>query len=300
MDPVDFALSTTKDIKISETRQVSLETFELGKNVSSYGLAAAPDGSVYASLTSNGIAKIANGRLTKFERKIGKNPYSLLMVGDDEVWFTDLGGRRVGRMRGNGTFEEITDLRKLPAAELCLGPDERIWVAAKSHLVRLTRTGERDDLRHPSSTAIAVGLGNRVCTIDDHYIYVVDEEDEWVRGKLPVGLNPSAMVRAPDDSLWITDMEHHLICNARHVSEGIAYRFSEEITPFMVAVDEDNSLWLPSRNGRSFLHVRPREGTATEYVVQADDADLTHVVIAADGSLWFTEVLRDRLARYRR
>ncbi|HEY0116035.1 MAG TPA: hypothetical protein VGB54_09970 [Allosphingosinicella sp.] len=301
MAPVDFIISSTKQIDIVNRREVTLERFDFGKKVEPWGIAPAPDGSLYVGLTTNQIARIAGGKISKFQRTVGNAPFFLLAVEGGDIWFADLGGHRVGRMSPGGIFDELFDLRKMAPAELCLGPDGKIWtvISNRSQLVRLTASGERSDLSHPNARAIATGLGGRIITVDDGYIWEIDEEDEWRRSKFPEGFSPAALVRTPDDSLWFTDFKRNLLCNVIHLREGIEYRFSEDIAPFRVAADADGSLWFPGREGGSFFNLRP-DGTATEYAVKGADAALMDVAIAADGSLWFTEPYRYRVARFAR
>lgn len=95
-----------------------------------FGVAAAPDGSVWATLQAgNSLVRIAaDGTMTEFEvPSRGASPTDVAVDPSGTVWFLEFRANRIGRFR-DGKFGEIdVPLERAALSGLAAAPDGSVW-----------------------------------------------------------------------------------------------------------------------------------------------------------------------------
>jgi virginiamycin B lyase len=182
---------------------------------------------------------------------------SFLTVGpDNNLWFTESTGGRIGKITVDGQITEfdLPDPNSWPNG-ITLGPDGNLWFT------------ERD--------------GNRIGVITP---------DRQLLHEFPI-MTPNSLLRGitvgPDGNLWFTEGLGQKI--GRITVDGTIKEFAlphGNGGPFVITLGPDGNLWFTENDGNRIGKITP-EGQVAEF-------DLPHpspVAIAAgrDGNLWFTE-----------
>jgi streptogramin lyase len=212
------------------------------------------------------------GVVTEFSEGIteGSQPTGIAAGPDGNLWFTEPGGNRVGRITPAGVVTEvsagITPGSFTPesfSAGIAAGPDGNLW---------FTEPG-----------------GNRVGRITPAGVVT-----EFSAG-ITEGSGPSGIAAGPDGNLWFTELSGNRI--GRITPAGVVTEFSEGIAPesfpFGIAAGPDGNLWFTEAIGNRIGRITPA-GVVTEF--SAGNGPFG-IAAGPDGNLWFTEFFGNRIGR---
>jgi streptogramin lyase len=195
----------------------------------------------------------------------GSAPAGITSGPDGNLWFTERGGNRIGKITPAGVITEFP----LPNAGsgpdgIVTGPDGNLWFT------------ERD--------------GNRIGTITP--LGVITEFP------LPnAGSGPAGITSGPDGNLWFTERDGNRIGNI--TTAGVITEFALPVTgsaPLGITAGPDGNLWFTESGGNRIGRITPA-GALAEFAIPAIGTAPSGITSAPDGNLWFTQAGNGRLGR---
>jgi streptogramin lyase len=252
--------------------------------------------------------------ITEFSQGIspGSQPKGIAAGPDGNLWFTEPGRDRIGRITPEG---EVTEFSAgiTPGSSprgIAAGPDGNLWFTqpGKDRIGRITPEGKVTEFsagitpRSQLANIAAGPDGNLWFTesIGDRIGRITPEGEvtEFSEG-ITAGGYPDGIAAGPDGNLWFTEFIGDRI--GRITPEGKVTEFSEGITatsqPKGIAAGPDGNLWFTEARGDRVARITP-EGVITEFSPGISaGAYPAGITAGPDGNLWFTETRRDRVGR---
>lgn len=232
----------------------------------------------------------------------GITPGSLLSAvtagPDGNLWFSEYGGDRVGRITTDGVVTEF------PVGDgpggLAVGSDGNIWFAElnANKIGRLTPAGVLTEF----SAGISAGARPQSVTLGpDGNIWFAEVNGNRV-GRITtdgtvtefsVGITPGSsvadIVAGPDGNLWFTENQGRI---GRITTAGVVTEFSTGITagswPAGITAGVDGALWFTETNAGQIGRITT-SGVVTEFGGLAAGASPYDIATGSDGNLWITE-----------
>jgi virginiamycin B lyase len=232
----------------------------------------------------------------------GSSPFGITVGPDDNIWFTEIGANKIGRLTRNGALTEWPVVGALGLRGICAGPDGRLWFACGSsdRIGRITTNGviRLFDIPHPpwpfrvpwaitpapdGTSLWFVGLGYRVSRITTGGAITTEYLHEN-------GRNFYGVTFGADNNLWYTDggWGQCAIHRRNSVSgEHIMYPIDPYAVPIGIARGPDDAVWFTEytlgKIGRFNV-----DGQLTEAEV-GDNLPWGITAGPGDGAMWFTE-----------
>ena len=190
-------------------------------------------------------------------------PFGITSGPNGNVWFSEQGGNKIGRITPSGTITEFP----LPTPEgnppvLALGPDGNVWFTEPivNKIGRITPTGTITEF--PTLTTQS---------------------------------SPQAIIAGPDGNLWLTDAGGGNKGNGqigRMTLSGTIVEFpilTWEGNPALITAGPDGNLWFTEPLINKIGRITP-SGTISEFPLPASTAKNNPIPITAgpDGNVWFT------------
>jgi streptogramin lyase len=277
---------------------------------------------VLSSLAWTAPAVAATGDVTEFSTGIspGAAPESITAGPDGNLWFTEPGVGKIGRITTSGVVTEFQypDAASDPTA-ITAGPDGNLWFTdpGTGWIGRITATGVIDEfpllgpyISH-SLPAIAAGPDGKLWVVDDdnHVIWRVTTSGVMTH----FATNPLATVHAiatgPDGNLWFPEEPAAAVGGliARVTPAGAIMELPGGVASANpserrgIATGPDGNLWFTERAGPRVIQVTP-SGHVTEFSagITPDGGVPTRpfgIAAGPDGNVWFTETGANQVAR---
>lgn len=258
-------------------------------------------------------------QITEFPLPPGSRPAYIAAGPEGNMWFTDGGANKIGRITLGGAVTEF-GAGITPNAELsgiALGPDGNMWFTERGghKLGRITSTG--------IVTEFSAGLSNNP---DIYGVTAGPGQDMWFTetfnsriGKIdpltglitefpvPAGVY-TKIVQAPDRNLWYVSVDKATI--SRMTPTGFVTQFgplpagdcSAEAPspcpyPESIAVGPEGSLWVGEAHGNALVRVTTA-GQISEYRNGlTPGAHVADLVAGPEGNMWFTEYQAGQVGR---
>ena len=263
------------------------------------------------ALAAPGAAGAAT--ITEFSAGItpGGAPWGIVTGPDGNLWFTQRGADRVGRITPAGVVTEFS-AGITPGSGprgIAAGPDGNLWFAEpdRNRVARITPAGVVTEFSAgitPGSSPSWIVAGpdgnlwfteftaNRVGRITPAGVVT-----EFSAGITP-GSGPRGIAAGPDGNLWFAESADRV---ARITPAGVVTEFSAGISPgsqpWEIATGPDGNLWFTERDADRVARITPA-GIVTEFSAGiSPGAGLRGVAAGPDGNLWFTEERGNRVAR---
>lgn len=240
----------------------------------------------------------------------GAQPHGISPGPDGNVWFTEYGGARIGRMTTSGTATEFSSGVLTNPVKIVEGNDGNLWFGYAASSKTLARIS-------PAGTVATVA------TLTDADLYGIvpgPDGNMWV-GELASGNNGNIVARVtdaggltefttgitagagvqtltlgPDGNFWFPENAGNRI--GRITPAGAAVEFSAGITagaqPFGIASGADGNLWFTEYAKNKIGRITPA-GTVTEF--GGAGTQPRNIVAGPDGNLWFNDDSGGELGR---
>ena len=201
--------------------------------------------------------------VTEYTGLTGYSPSSITSGSDGNLWFTEYGGNKIGRITTGGAITEYT----IPTGSsgpwgITSGPDNNIW---------FTEMG-----------------GNK--------IGCVTTGGSFTEYTIPTGSSyPEGICAGPDGRLWFTEeMGNKIGC----VTTGGSFTEYTIPTgsgcPWGITSGPDGNLWFTEYMGNKMGRITTG-GTVTEYTGLTASSYPFGITSGPDGNLWFTEYGANRI-----
>jgi len=215
---------------------------------------------------------------------------------DGNLWFTEPGISKVGRITPTGVITEFaTATGGASPTGITAGPDGNVWFTepAVNRVGAMTPTGAASDI------ALAAGSApERIVTGPDHNLWVTEPGAHAVArvttgGTVTVfALNdptatPTDITSGPDGNLWFTETHGHFI--GRISTAGAIAEFSAPgvTTAGGITTGPDGALWFGEGTGK--LGRLTTAGVLSEWATPTSTPGITDVTPGNDGNVWFAE-----------
>jgi streptogramin lyase len=208
-----------------------------------------------AAVASAGPAGAAAKTITEFQIKSpGNHPGDMVVGSDNNVWFVDQTGNKIGRVTKTGAITgTLIPTKASNAVGIAQGSDGAIWFteAAANKIGRLA--------------------GGKV-----------------TETSLGASKSPRGITAGPDGSLYFTEFTPHTV-NKITTSKTVTTvaTLPAGSGPTRIASGPDGNLWVTETNTNSVARVTPG-GAITQVSLPANSAP-SHIAAGPDGMIWVTE-----------
>jgi len=193
----------------------------------------------------------------------GATPARITAGPDGNVWFTESGTSKIGRVTPGGVVTEFaTATSGAGPTGITTGPDGNVWFTEPT----VNRVGSIT----PSGAASDIALAS--------------------------GAAPARIVSGPDGNLWVTEPGVHAI--ARVTTGGAVTPFSlldTTATPTDIVSGPDGNLWFTETHGHFIGRISPA-GAVAEFAAPGVTG-AGGITSGSDGALWFGEVGTGKIGR---
>jgi virginiamycin B lyase len=187
------------------------------------------------------------------------NPYRIAAGSDGNLWFTEIGGNKIGRITPSGVITEFP----IPTAnsnpqDITAGPDNNLWFtedAQAGQIGRITTSGAITEFAIPTTSA-----------------------------------TPAGIIAGPDGNLWFAESVAAKI--GRSTPAGAITEFAipgPAAVPFAITAGSDGALWFTLNSGNTALGRITTSGAITQSTFPTTNSNPEGIVSGPDGALWFTE-----------
>jgi YD repeat-containing protein len=265
----------------------------------------ATNGGGSAPQTAYATAVVAepNFAVSEYALPAGSKPYGITSGPDGNLWFTDSGTDKVGKITSAGAATEYATDPDEPRA-IAAGPDGNLWFVEHSvrNVNHMSTTGALTVFKLTRTSTynqgIAAGPDGNVWFTESEagYIGKINTHDEVLAEyKLPSGSLPYGIAAGPDGNLWFTDYGTSKIGKVTTAGEITEYALPTGSKPWGIVAGSDGNLWFTD-SGTGKVGKISRTGSITEYALPSGSAPLG-MAAGSDGNLWVAESGTSRVAR---
>jgi YD repeat-containing protein len=270
---------------------------DVGHTIKAEVTATNGGGSVQASSAASAVAKASGPEITEYALPAKSEPEGIAAGSDSNLWFTEFGTTKVGKMTPTGTITEYNGGGSEELRGITAGPDGNLWFAVEgiSYIKNLTTAGK--------STGYALGNGRypvQVAAGPEKEAAVWFTEAEKAKlGKITtsgaiteysvIG-EPRGIIAGPDGNMWFTEVSGSSgkIGKTTPAGKQTYYALPENAKPLSIASgpEKENALWF-TEPGIGKIGKITTAGVISQYSVPSGTP--TQIAAGSDGNLWFTE-----------
>ncbi len=222
---------------------------------------------------------------------------------DGNLWFTEFGVGKVGRITTAGTVTEF------PAAGnpqlITVGADGKLWFpeVTVDKIGRMTTAGGYDDFpvltASPGLVGVATGSDGNVWFVEGGAGKVGRITTAGVVTEFPAPSGPVLLQIAsgPDGNLWFTEFSAGKV--GRITTVGAITEFPVPFVgsqPQGITAGPDGNLWFTD-TGTNSIGRMTTTGAVTEFPIPTGSANLLGITTGPDGNLWFAEAATNKIGR---
>jgi streptogramin lyase len=247
-------------------------------------------------------AAVTEAEIVEYGLPSNSYPFAITAGPDGNLWFTESGTGKVGKMTTSGVKSEYATENDEPEG-IASGPDGNLWFVEHSlrnvgHMTtsgvltnyKLTRTGT-------ANVGIAAGPDGDLWFTESlsGYIGRITTGDV-VAGEyaLPAGSEPYGITKGPDGNVWFTDYGTSKIGKITTAGTITEYALPSGSKPYAIVAGPDGNLWFTDF-GTDKIGSITTSGTVTEYALPAGSGP-RGIAAGADTRLWVAESGTNKLA----
>jgi streptogramin lyase len=226
-------------------------------------------------------------------------PSDIVLGPDGNLWFTEYGGDKIGRITPAGAITEYPLPQAGSAAiAIAVGPDGNLWFCEED--------GNRIGKMNTSGTLLAEynvptansGL-NDIVAGPDGALWFTEYEGQKI-GRITtngtiteytVDAKVFGLALGPDGNLWFTETMADQV--GRITPAGVVTEFDlpgDANGPQGITAGPFNSLWVVANFSNKVLRVLPSGTVLSEYTVPTSASGAVMIATDSSGALWFTEM----------
>lgn len=251
----------------------------------------------------------AKEKITIIDFKVPTNqsvPYDIVAGPDGNLWFTEIGGNKIGKITPTGKITEFQLTISSPDTTpqpygITSGPDGNLWFTEfeENKIGKITPTGIITEFLIPTDNSapfhITAGPDGNLWFTEANTGNIGRITPSGIVTEFPAitGGNLVGITAGSDGNLWFTESAKYI---GRITPTGIVTEFSlssYDNIPSGITVGSDGNVWFTevviTDVGTSKIGRITPEGIITEFTLPASSSDSRIVDITAgqDGNLWF-------------
>jgi streptogramin lyase len=197
----------------------------------------------------------------------GASPYDIVAGPDGNLWFTDFGANKIGRITPTGSVSEYSIPTPSSGPQgITLGPDGNLWFT--------------------EYTASKIGCITPTGTVSEYPV---------AAGSFPLGITAG-----PDGNLWFTESVGNQI--GRITTTGFVTEYSSGLTPNCGPTDitagPDGNLWFTEQGANQIGQITTYGQVLHEFSTGITaNSGLIGITAGQDGNLWFVEGVANQIGR---
>jgi streptogramin lyase len=237
-------------------------------------------------------------------------PYRIAVHGND-VWFTERGGNRVGRLNAvTGQIDEFYAHGLSPNAGLSdikVAPDNTVWIGGQTaqRLIQLTVNSssvytfmEYADTNRPNFVVapafLAIGENSQIWltapAVNDHPIAKFTPSTQaFVWPTLPIGSQPEDVV-AVGGYAWTADRLRNTIDQVQYGTFSLVNSFGPITSPMEIAAESPNIFWTSEDDGQGaiarFVYTSVVSFQVSSRALPVPGLQLAGLDVAPDRGVW--------------
>ncbi len=255
-------------------------------------------------------ATVANAvQITEFPLESGSKPNYITTGPDGNLWFTDAGLNKIGRITTSGQVTEfglgITASAGLVG--IAGGPEGNIWFTERTghRLGRITPQGVITEISSglngkPDIYDITLGPGGNMWFTEANrpVIGTINPATGQITEYPGVEGVATKITLGPEGNLWYVVADKAKIVRITPLGSFEPFPLaSGSAYPESIAVGADGNLWFNENHGNAIGRITPN-GNITYYTVGLSSAaGVTDLTAGPDGNVWFTEEAADQIGR---
>ncbi|MCX6021186.1 MAG: Ig-like domain-containing protein, partial [Chloroflexi bacterium] len=228
----------------------------------------------------------------------GASPRQLALGSDGNIWFTEFGLNKIGRITTTGSVTEFA----LPAGSQPLGitsgPDGALWFteSGTNKIGQITTAGTITEFNVPTGA----GLPNAITTGPDGALWFTEQSANkigrittagvFTEFPIPTGNSqPMSITAGPDGALWFTEQLGNQIGRITTVGALTEYGLAAGRGPIAITVGSDGALWF-TQAGENLIGRITIAGAVTEFSSGGPATGGKYIVSGPGGDLFFTQL----------
>jgi YD repeat-containing protein len=249
-------------------------------------------------------AKVEVREFTEYSLPSGSHPFGITWGPDNNMWFTNTGTGKVGKITtAGGTVTEYSAEKDEPEG-ITTGPDGNLWFVEHSirHVNHMTTSGALTVYTLTRTGTYNVGIVRG----SDNNLWFTESESKYVakinasneiKGEylLPAsGSKPYGIaVGWPEPNIWVADYGANKIDRITESGTITEFALPAGSKPYDISSGVDGNMWF-TENGTNKVGKITPTGTITEYALPAGSAPRG---ITAYGNLFVAEYGTNKIAQ---
>ncbi len=252
------------------------------------------DGQVVETRSPEGAAYEAGG-VKEYALPSSSEPFGVTVGSDGNLWFTDQGTGKVGKVTPSGVVAEYAGDNGAPEG-IAAGADGNLWFVDHSlhNVDHMTTAGALTSytLTRTSTSNVGISEGSDknlwFTESATGYIGVINPKDEVQHEyALPAGSSPYGIARGGDGNMWFTEYGTNKIGKVTTAGAISEYTLPAGSQPYWIAPDKEGNLWFTD-TGTSKIGKITIAGAISEYALPAG-SEPRGIAPGPHGEMWFTD-----------
>jgi streptogramin lyase len=257
-------------------------------------------GSVLAA--SHPSIEVRIDAITEYSLPAESRPAGITAGSDGNLWFTDSGTDKVGKMTTSGVVQAEYATGGLQPEGITGGPEGDLWFVEHSEekVDHITTAGELTVHRLPRASTFNIGIvtgpeknlwfteSTQAAREVNGYVGAISAEDKVVgEYKLPADSEPYEIAVGTDKNLWFTEHGTSKIGKITPSGAITEYALPAESEPDGITAGPGSDLWFTESRANKVGKITTT-GAITEYKLPSGSSphDITE---GPEGDLWFTD-----------
>ncbi len=253
---------------------------------------------------TEGITPDATPQISEFALPSESHPAAIAVGPDKNLWFTDKGTGKVGKITTSGAIKEYAAEKNEPDG-IAAGPDGNLWFVEHSahHVDHITTSGTLTPYtltkNGAGNTGIAVGADENlwISEGESNYIIKINTKDEVLgEYKLPAASRPTGITLGPDKNIWFTDENTGYIGKITTAGVITETKLPTGSQPNSIVAGPDGNLWFSETGTNKIAKMTTAGVIAAEYSLPSASKP-QGIAAGPEGDLWFVDNGTSRIGR---
>jgi virginiamycin B lyase len=243
------------------------------------------------------------GQITEYSLPAGSDPFGITAGPDGNLWFTDCGTGKIGKITTSGTITEYLLPAGGCAGEITAGPDGDLWFTNQGaqSIGKITTSGTVTEYALPANSdpeGITAGPDGNLWFADvlTSKVGKITTSGTVTEYALPAESYPEEITAGPDKNLWFTTWQTSKIGKITTSGTITEYSLPAASYPYGITTGPDGDLWFTKYGNRKIGKITT-SGTITEYTARPPGEYSRGIIAGPDGNLWFTSWFEGTIGR---